>query len=115
MRWTNSPHLISERSFIALNLSDKTLQILALGGCWLWRRARCPQLQVLELAELCGLHLREDVFVILWDLMQCNTPPMLVLELLRSLAGVTVDASPHSSTSTTTTSKLRDGVPSRTN
>lgn len=51
------------------------------------------QLQVLELTRLAGLNIREDVFAILWELMQNDAAPMLVLQLLRSLAGVDPQAS----------------------
>ncbi|CAM6105303.1 unnamed protein product [Calypogeia fissa] len=52
------------------------------------------QQQVLELTRLAGLDIREDVLVILLELMQCDTPPTLVLQVLRSLAGVTPQSSP---------------------
>ncbi|KAL2653763.1 hypothetical protein R1flu_021891 [Riccia fluitans] len=52
------------------------------------------QQQVLELTRLAGLNIRDDVFVILLELMQSDATPMLVLQVLRSLAGVTPQCSP---------------------
>jgi hypothetical protein len=46
------------------------------------------QQNVLELTQLAGLDIREDVFLIIWELMQSDVPPMMVLQLLKSLAGV---------------------------
>ncbi|XP_073385116.1 uncharacterized protein [Physcomitrium patens] len=72
------------------------------------------QQSVLELTQLAGLDIREDAFLIicfscssgviefdrtslmkqLWELMQSDVAPMLVLQLLKSLAGVGPDATP---------------------
>ncbi|KAL3685752.1 hypothetical protein R1sor_003774 [Riccia sorocarpa] len=57
------------------------------------------QQQVLELTRLAGLNIRDDVFVILLELMQSDATPMLVLQVLRSLAGVTPQSSPSATTS----------------
>jgi len=50
------------------------------------------QQSVLELTRLAGLNIREDTFSILWELMQSDVAPMLVLQLLKSLAGVGPEA-----------------------
>ncbi|KAG0600829.1 hypothetical protein M758_11G063800 [Ceratodon purpureus] len=50
------------------------------------------QQNVLELTQLAGLDIREDAFLILWELMQSDVAPMLVLQLLKSLAGVGTEA-----------------------
>ncbi|KAH8937558.1 hypothetical protein BDL97_16G034900 [Sphagnum fallax] len=52
------------------------------------------QQSVLELTRLAGLNIREDTFTILWELMQSDVVPMLVLQLLKSLAGVGPEAIP---------------------
>jgi hypothetical protein len=52
------------------------------------------QQSVLELTRLAGLNIREDTFSILWELMQSDVAPMLVLQLLKSLAGVGPEAIP---------------------
>ncbi|BBM98750.1 hypothetical protein Mp_1g15950 [Marchantia polymorpha subsp. ruderalis] len=52
------------------------------------------QQQVLELTRLAGLNIRDDIFVILLELMQSDATPMLVLQVLRSLAGVAPQSSP---------------------
>ncbi|KAG0564758.1 hypothetical protein M758_8G132300 [Ceratodon purpureus] len=50
------------------------------------------QQNVLELTQLAGLDIREDVFLIIFELMQSDVAPMLVLQLLKSLAGVGPEA-----------------------
>jgi hypothetical protein len=48
----------------------------------------------LELSRLAGLNIRGDIFLILWELMQSDVASMLVLQLLKTLAGGAPEFSP---------------------
>jgi hypothetical protein len=52
------------------------------------------QQSLLELSRLAGLNIRGDIFLILWELMQSDVASMLVLQLLKTLAGGAPEFSP---------------------